>query len=129
MQKMNSDDSDHLMDETALCDELGHLHTKSFRNSRWTVDFILRVLSVFLSTILCILLLLNFTLWRWNFAIGEETGEETAILHTTYSRDPSYMSLDHQFDHLWEPLRNMPHLIQIENADDGGEKEIVGISM
>ena len=64
---------------------------KGIRNS-------LQIYTALVSTFLCILLLLNLPDWKRKHA----KRDHSADIELIYSQDLRYMTLDHQYDHLWE---------------------------
>ena len=84
----------------------------------------LQIYTALISTVLCILLFLNLPDWNQKDA----KRDHSADIELIYSQDLRYMTLDHQYDHLWEKWG--PDA-QINVTDDqlGGGEIAASISM
>jgi len=81
------------------------------------------------STLASVLLLLNLVfLYRETKCAAVETG--AAVYDTTYSHDDRYMSLDHQFDKLWDPMMSpIAGMVVLPDSNNSGRENFAEISM
>jgi hypothetical protein len=75
---------------------------------------VLHVYAAIVTVLLCISVLIHLVFWVWGYDDPNQTPE---TVQRTYGRDVQYMSLDHQFDPLWNAWAN-PTELEIRVSDD-----------
>ena len=86
---------------------------------------IVKSCSFFLSILLCVLLFLNLVVF-----FNNSKCDPRETIYTKYHKDPRYMTLDHQYDHLWDELSSSNRgVIQFSAATNSSDADVAGLSM
>ena len=105
----------------------------SIRRLAWsgtTYDHLLRLSSTLLASALCILLIVDiFTRRQPTTSRTSETADSWAI-SSIYGNDENYMSLDHQYDYLWDDeMQANNSIIKLPLSGVDGEPSAGAIGM
>ena len=77
------------------------------------------------SILLCILLFLNLVV-----LFNNSKCDPRETIYAKYHKDTRYMSLDHQYDHLWDELSSSNRgVIQFSAATNSSDADVAGLSM
>ena len=110
-----------------LPESLLHYHDTGHRSKRF--GFMIQIYTALLTATICALLASWLYIWSLNGCIDFGTVNTAGdVVEYQFSRDLRFMSLDHQYDSLWD-FGNMSTLKVPEPELDTGEKVDAAISM
>lgn len=94
------------------------------------LDRVFKATTLALLTLLCVLLVVDVALWRRKQEPGRKGDEGAWSVRREYGSDARYMSLDHQYDGLWEEeMAPTNALIYLSPPAAEGRPEVGSITM